>query len=407
MAGKSPWLASRLHSPIIFAFAVILGVFEGIDIVSVGLAMSRMTKELGLNAAEGGYCASAGMLGLAIGAAFGGRLSDIFGRRQMMFASIALLGLFSIATAHAWDFRSLLAARLFTGLGLGGLMPILIALTNAAAVPAFRSTAISIWMASGTAGSAIAALVSLHPDWRTLFYFGSAGPIILIPLMALFLPKNLDDNDLADNRGDDPLSLSETLFGTSRFTGTLLVWVLAFLISLISYIMINWLPTLLVQTGASETESRTAMMLYSLGGIVGNIASGIMLDRGSPRAGYVLGYIGASACIAGFALGITDAVLYPLVGATAFFIFAAQLVTFSITPTLYPSEVRATGIGAMVSVGRSGSVLGPLLVGLLMHSGLSANAILLGLVPVCLLSLVLGLLLVRYLPAIATRSGLI
>jgi AAHS family 3-hydroxyphenylpropionic acid transporter len=394
MAERNAWLASRIRSPIIFGFAVILGLFEGIDIASVGLAMSRMTRDLGLNAAQAGYCASAGMLGLAIGAAFGGRLADIFGRRSMMFVSIMLLGILSIATAHAWDFHSLLAARLTTGLGLGGLMPILIALTNSAAAPKFRATAISIWMASGGAGSGLAAIVALHPDWRTIFYVGGVGPLLMIPLMLLFLPRDLKDRDQPESAPQERIPLTATLFGSGRRANTLLVWPLAFLISLVSYIMINWLPTLLVQNGASEAESRSAMMLYALGGIVGNIASGAVQDRGSPRIAYIVGYLGSSIGIAGLALGATGAWLHPVAGATAFFIFGAQLVTFSLTPLLYPAPVRATGIGAMVAIGRSGSVVGPLVVGVVLHMGLSASTVLLGLIPVCLVSLLLALIMV-------------
>jgi AAHS family 3-hydroxyphenylpropionic acid transporter len=407
MANDIPWLASRIRSPVVFGFAVILGIYEGVDIASVGLAMSRMTRELGLNAAQGGYCASAGMLGLAIGAAFGGRLADLFGRRSMMLSAILLLGIFSIATALAWDFYSLSAARLFTGLGLGGLMPILITLTNATAAPSFRSTAISIWMASGGAGSALAALVSLHPNWRVVFYFGGAGPILLIPLMLRFLPNDLGDCELVRLDKNRAPSLMQTLFGCGRMTGTLLIWVLAFLISLISYIMLNWLPTLLVQNGASEAQSHSAMLFYSLGVIVGNVVSGTIMDRGFSRASYFLGYLGAAACIAGLALGIGGVALLPLAGATAIFIFGAQLVTFSLTPTLYPAEVRATGVGAMVAVGRSGSVTGPLLVGLLLYSGVSASTVLLSLVPVCLISLVISLALDRYFPiaeAVSARN---
>ncbi|MCB1476768.1 MAG: MFS transporter [Rhodobiaceae bacterium] len=395
MTYRNRWLSSRIHAPMPFAFTAILGTFEGVDIASVGLAMSRMTNDLGLDAAQGGYCASASMLGLTVGAAFGGRLADIFGRRLMMFVSIMLLGLFSIASAHAWDFQSMFIARFCTGLGLGGLMPILIALAGASAQPHFRSTAISILMASGGIGSALAAIVSLHPDWRTVFYFGGAGPVILIPLMLAFLPAAATDCDISRHEGASRISLSEALFGSGRLPGTLLAWSLAFLISLVSYIMINWLPTLLIQTGATAAQSNLAMMLYSVGVIVGNIVSGAIVDRGSPRAAYLIGYLGASACIAGLALGVAGAALYPLAGATAFFIFGAQLVTFSLTPMLYPAVVRATGIGAMVAAGRSGSVIGPLMVGLLLHSGLSASAVLLGLIPICLLSPMLGIALVR------------
>ncbi len=395
MNSKNRWITSRIHAPVPFALTILLGTFEGIDIASIGVAMSRMTRELGLNAAQGGYCASAGMLGLAVGAAIGGRLADLLGRRLMMIVSILFLGVFSIASAHAWNFESMFVARLCAGLGMGSLMPILIALANASASERFRSTAISIMMASGGIGSGLAASVSQHPDWRAVFYVGGAGPIIVIPLILIFLPRGSTEHGVQMGRAHRPLSIIDTLFHPDRRIGTFIIWALAFLISLVSYVMLNWLPTLLIQKGATESESHSAMIFYALGVIAGNILSGAVLDRGFRKASYVITYFGAGACITGLAVIGSSGVLFLLAGVTALFIFGAQLITFSLTPIFYPPTARATGIGAMVSAGRLGSVVGPVIVGLLLHSGLSAETVLLSLVPVCLLSPLLGIAFVR------------
>jgi nitrate/nitrite transporter NarK len=130
----------------------------------------------------------------------------------------------------------------------------------------------------------------------------------------------------------------------------------------------------------------------------------MVLDRGYPRAGYAIAYGGAAACIAGLALLDGSGGLYLLSGATAFFIFGAQLITFSLAPAYYPQESTGTGTGAMVSIGRLGSVLGPLIVGLLLHSGLGADTVLLSLVPICLLSPLFGIAFVQRLMKLRERG---
>jgi AAHS family 3-hydroxyphenylpropionic acid transporter len=382
----------RIERPRLLIFSVILGIFEGADIASVGLGLSRISRDLALDPSQAGICASASMFGLMLGAIAGGRLADIRGRKPVMLASMALLGLCALGTAFAWDYPSLLALRFVAGLGMGGLMPVLIAAAGDSASPRFRATAISIVMASGGIGSATAGFVALHPDWRMIFYFGAIGPLAMLPVVAIWLT---DTGQPVANRHGEPrspdMSIAGALLSEGRMAASLLIWAIAFTTALVSYILINWLPSLLVRQGFSEHASHSAMIAYSIGGILGNIAAGMAMDRGAVRSTYWFGYLGAAGCVLGLTLGAGSLGLYALAFGINFFMLAAQLATFSLTSAYYPGFTRATGIGAMVSAGRLGSVIGPLAVGQLLHAGLSANQVLLGLIPGCFVALLLGL----------------
>jgi AAHS family 3-hydroxyphenylpropionic acid transporter len=372
------WISSRIHNPRLIGLAILLGLFEGADITSMGYALSRISKALSLNHAEAGLCASASMLGLVVGAAFGGRLSDTYGRRPVMVATMTFLGVGSISTALAWNFESLLVVRLLTGLGIGGLMPVLLSLARDAAVPTFRSTAMSLIMASGPFGGSIGGLVALHPDWRFIFIFGGTGPLVLVPVIWFSL-RGLIAGEAGHAARNG--SVRSALLGDGRATGTMLIWAVAFATTVVSYILFNWLPSLLVQQGFSETQSQAAMIVFTVGGIAGNLAAGIALDRNLARAVYAAGYLGAAACIFVLSLGIKWDGVYLIAFATSFCILAAQFATYALTPIFYPDHARTTGVGAMISAGRSGSVVGPMLAGALLQSGLSASQLLLCLIP--------------------------
>jgi AAHS family 3-hydroxyphenylpropionic acid transporter len=395
---------ARIQYPGLLVFAIVLGMFEGGDLASIGLTLSRLSKALALDPAQGGFCASAAMLGLTIGAIIGGRFADLHGRRPVLIVSMLLLGAFAFATSMAWNFESLLVARLLTGLGMGGLMPVLIAMAADSARPGFRSSAISALMASGGFGAIMASIVSLYPDWRVVFYVGGLGPLLMVPVLLLWLrPGRLEPHHDAD--AARAMRFGEAMFGDRRVTGTALIWTIAFCTTLVSYVLLNWLPSLLVRQGVGETQSHAVMIAYSIGGIGGNLAAGMAMDRGGARFTYIAGYVGAVMCIAGLAVGFGIGGVFGLAFGVNFFILGAQLATFALTPVFYPEQARTTGIGAMVSAGRLGSVVGPIAVGQLLHAGLTANQVLVGLIPGLLLSLVLGLwlaALVRGRPAPAT-----
>lgn len=385
---------SRIMFPGLLALTIALGLFDGADLASLGLTLSRVSRELHLDPAQGGICAGAGMMGLTIGALCAGRAADLFGKRTVLAIFTILLGIFSLATSMAWDFPSLLVARFVSGLGMGGVMPVLLAMAAASAYPRARAFAVSGLMASGGVGAILASVVSLVPDWRFVFYFGGLGPMLLLPILLILMPRYALDAE--HPAGQPVISFRHAMFGGGRALGTSLIWMVAFCTTLVSYILINWLPSLLVRQGFSEHDSHTAMIAYSIGGVVGNLAAGIATDRGGARLTYVVAYLGGMLCILGLAttaLGMSE--VYALAFGTNLFILGAQLVTLALGPVFYPRHAQTTGMGAIVAAGRLGSVVGPFAVGQFLHAGFTANQVLLALIPALLLPLILSVWLAR------------
>lgn len=382
--------ASVLH-PVQLGLALAIGAIDGADIGSMGLALSRLSRELSLSARDAGICASASLVGLLIGAIVGGRLADRIGRGPALASSAMILGIFSLTTAAAWNFESLVVARLLTGLGIGGVVPIVIAVAHDAVVPRWRSTAVGIVMASGPLGGALMAFVAMAPDWRWIFYVGG-----IVPILLAFLTWRVGVSGPVPGAARQAAApaMAKVLFDGGRGLNTLLIWIIALTTAFANYLMLNWMPSLLVLQGLSENQSHLGAACYSVGGVCGNVLAGMAVDRGRPGTTYIVGYIGAALVMAGFSLIGGALGLMMLAFLAAFFIIGAQLVTFALGAALYPDIMRATGLGVLTAVGRSGAIAGPLVAGYLLHAGFSAQAVLLVLAPVFGAALIFGLILV-------------
>ena len=171
----------------------LVALMEGLDLQAAGIAAVGIAHAFALDKMQMGWIFSAGILGLLPGALVGGMLADRYGRKRILIASVALFGLFSLATAISWDFSSLVFARLMTGVGLGAALPNLIALTSEAAGPRFRGTAVSLMYCGVPIGAALAAALGfsgLASAWQTVFWVGGVIPLLLVPLLMRWLPES-------------------------------------------------------------------------------------------------------------------------------------------------------------------------------------------------------------------------
>ncbi|HWI87283.1 MAG TPA: MFS transporter [Sphingomonas sp.] len=375
-----------------------LSLCEGIDLASMGVALPQISLALGLDPRQAGAVASASMLGIVFGSVIFGRLADVYGQRRVMVAAGLCLGLFCAATPSAWDFRSLLVIRLFAGLGMGGLLPIIIAMA-ASATDRARATAISLVMGIGPIGGILAGVLALTTGWQSIFWVGGAAPLVFIGLALL--------RDFSDGSPraavPSPVPVSTTLFGEGRAAGTALIWLAAFCSVMANYIIINWLPSLLVGAGWADRESKVALMTYSAGCVAGNLLVGRLLERNHLRGAAALAYGGAAVLVVAIAHSASVA-LFPIVFATAVCIIGGQLITIVLTPAFYPENCRTLTLGATFSVGRIGAAVGPLLIGQLLLIGLPSTSAILALVPVLAVALLATLFLFPLVASVG-RSG--
>jgi AAHS family 3-hydroxyphenylpropionic acid transporter len=359
---------------------------EGIDLQAPGVTMPVLAPLFHLTTGQGfwggfigtkGLFASMSTFGLFFGAMIGGRLSDLIGRKWVLVWSVALFGVFSALTVQSTDAQTLLWMRFLTGLGLGGCYANMIAIAVENVSPGRRNTAVGVLYSAMPIGGATVSLASYSwatPElWKNIYYLGAVVPLVAVPCIIALVP-NL--KPLA-NKADKP-STARALWGEGRATQTSVMW-LCFLSALITqYILLSWLPSLLVSKGLPKPDAALAQMTYNLGSVPGAIIAGMLIDGAGRRQASI-------ACV--FGAGILSLILLaaapaqmPLslmvaavVGLT---VSGSQAIMYALAPGIYPTYVRGTGVGFALAIGRIGSATGPLLAGAMLGSGLGPTQVL-------------------------------
>ena len=374
------------------AVCLLTSTFEGVDLQAAGVAAPRLLPLLKLNPAQAGQFFSASTLGLLIGAPLGGRLADRFGRKTMLIVSMALFGLFALGTALVNDFQGLLVMRFLTGVGLGGALPNMIALASENAPKGKKGLAVGLMYCGMPAGGALASLISIVAggDWGTIFSVGGAAPLLLTPIV-LFALKDSYREQAADARRP---AVVEALAAEGRAVPTFLLWVSFGFTLLILYLLLNWLPSLLISRGLSKPLAGGVQMAFNIGGVVGSALAGKFMDGANRMLTVGVTFVITLAGL--FLLAGTPG--QPLAaiavgGLVGVGIMANQAVLYAIAPLCYPMTARGTGVGAAVAIGRIGSLVGPLLAGVWLGAGKGAGDVLQHLVPILLVGAAAALVL--------------
>lgn len=370
----------------LFAIGLCLlaAMLEGFDIASMGVAAPKMVPALGLSKPEAGLAFSASLLGLLVGAAGCGPLADRFGRKPVLLAAVITYGLFSLTTAFAVDYAVLLTVRGLTGIGLGGAMPMLIAIASELAPEKRRTVVVSSVTAGMPLGGALVGLVArtelAQADWRLIFIVGGVAPLLMAGVLWLWLPET---RQAAERVKGAALS---ALFGKGRLPTTLSLWVSFAAIALVLHLFLNWLPILIVDRGFDARAGAGVSTLFNLGGVAGGVLAGLAIDRLGgrwPLAAVFVGLIGVLIMMAApnASIGLTALLAF----AVGFLIMAAQFGLYGMGPSYYAPAVRGTGVGAAIAAGRFGSALGPMAAGELLGAGASGSQVVWFTVPVVLI----------------------
>ncbi|HDR9075719.1 3-(3-hydroxy-phenyl)propionate transporter MhpT [Burkholderia vietnamiensis] len=381
----------RAGGAITIGLCLAVALLEGLDLQSTGIAAPRMAREFHLAVAQLGWAFGIGALGLLPGAALGGRLADRIGRKRVLMMSVALFGIFSIATTQVWDLQSLLVARFLTGLGLGAAMPNLIALCAEAAPPRQRSTAVGAMYCGMPFGAALAAVIGIvspgAEGWRQIFYVGGIGPLLTLPLLALFLKESTQF--AAASQGASRASkdgIVRALFSDGRAGTTIALWISYLGTLIVLYFLMNWLPSMVLSRGLTPVQASVVQMMFNIGGGIGAIVIAGLSDRIGKRPVVVGMYAGIALALLALA-GATGSVSMAWGGLLAgLFLVGTQSVLYALAGATYPTRVRGTGVGAAVAVGRMGSMIGPLIAGQLLALGQSASLLVISSIPLIVIA---------------------
>jgi len=318
---------------------------------------------------------SAGLVGLMLGAFVIAPLADNFGRRRLVIYSVFAFGVLTIASIVSTSLIQMAIFRFLTGLGLGGAMANTIALTAEFSPPAKRASAVAIMFCSFSLGAGFGGTVAaeLMPafGWESVFLFCGAMAVVLLPFLILYLPESLPKK--ADAKVAIPFG---KLFSDGRTRITILFWIIFFANLMELYILTSWLPLTLNEQGVALRWAQWATALVQVGGIAGAFALAPLVDRFGPHFVLASGFATAALSILILSLAGTS-VAVTLIAAFGCGIgtVGVQNCNNGVAAKFYPTEIRATGVGWALAVGRIGSILGPAVGGLILALGLQIQNI--------------------------------
>ncbi|WP_246079979.1 MFS transporter [Nonomuraea mesophila] len=360
------------------AICALVVVAEGYDLIVYGALLPSLLQEPGweLTRASAGTLGSAAYVGMLVGALAVGRRSDLSGRRPFVLGSVAWFTLWTIASAVAAAPWQLGAFRLLAGIGMGAVLPVVLALARELA-PADRTGAVfTVLMAGLPAGGMLASLTGLVVlpvgGWRVMFLIGGVASVAILVVAFLWLP------DSADYRGRAPEPISASMLFAPGLRLSTMVFPLANLMMLLTWYGLNtWLTQLMRDLSYPLSSALQFSTVLNLGALTGSFALAALTLRWSTRR-----VAGLSALLTG--LGILGCVLHP--GSTVVFLSlialigagahsALNLITASVADA-YPVALRATAIGWTHGVGRVGAIISPSLGGWILEAGLGPTMVL-------------------------------
>jgi AAHS family 4-hydroxybenzoate transporter-like MFS transporter len=391
--------ALRSFHFMVIGCCALTAMLDGFDTQSIAFVVPDIATAWSIEPARFAPVFGAGLFGGLLGAIAFGRAGDRFGRRPTLLLSVLLFAIGSLVTPAAGSLRDLSAARLVTGIGLGGALPAAIALTSEYAPRHLRTTLVSLMFCGFPLGAVLGGLASAKLiaafGWRSVFIVGGALPLALLPLLLAWLPESarflaakgrheavagilaslrcLERWNGAAASRPEPRARISSLFARGTAAGTYLLWATFFLSLLVTYFLINWIPVVAHRNGLDTATAVVAVAMLNLGSIVGSLVIARLADR-SDR-GPTIGWAYAIGAIAIALIGYTGgsgAWLCALTFVAGVCSIGAQLCTVALCSGFYATSVRATGIGWSMGVGRIGAIAGPVLGGLLLGAGISS-----------------------------------
>jgi MFS transporter, AAHS family, 4-hydroxybenzoate transporter len=382
------------HVRLIF-WSALIALFDGYDIAAISLAAPHLVRDWHLERSALGPVLSASLVGILFGSMLFGWIGDRFGRKKALLGSLFLFGIFTWIAAHATNLTQMSALRFVAGLGIGGVIPNMIAINIESAPRRLRGTLALIATGLVPVGGALPGFVSAlwvpEYGWPILFYIGGIAPVIIGLLALFFMPESIKYMTLHESqRGrlvkliqrlapgymvptgarfvveDEkqfPSSNPKYLFRDGLALITPLLWLL-FALNLMGYFfLLSWTPTLLTAAKLPPATAALSIALLQIGGTVGSLVLIRWLDRYQFAAISVLfliavpvvgslGFIGA---------GSTKTVLLAACFVAGFCVLGIQSGINVAGALVYPTSLRANGSGWELGIGRLGSIIGPLL----------------------------------------------
>lgn len=393
------------HHQVLF-WCLLVIIFDGYDLVIYGVALPLLMEQWSLSPVQAGMLASSALAGMMFGAMIFGALADKIGRKKVIMMCTAFFSGFTFLGAFAPSPTEFGILRFLAGLGIGGVMPNLVALTSEYAPKKMRATMVSIMFSGYAVGGIISALLGSYLvkdyGWEIMFYLAGI-PLMGFPIIWRYLPESLtylvkDNkqglarhivkkiNPTLDVDDDTILTLNETapttktdkpkqsafvqLFTEGRAFGTVMFWVAFFMCLLMTYTLSSWLPKLMLSAGYSLKGSIMFLFALNVGAMIGAISGGYLADRFHLKPVIVTMCALAAVSISALAINSPPIILYSLVAVAGATTIGTSILLYSYLAQYYPLHIRTTGIGCASAVSRVGAIVGPIITGMLLAMSL-------------------------------------
>jgi len=397
-------------------------ILDGFDVQATGYVAAALSQDLGLSGTEFSYVAMAGLVGILVGALFFGGLGDKYGRRPVLIAATLAFSVLTLLTGFAQSLTQLIVLRVLAGIGLGGIMPNVVALVGEYSPKRSRAFLMMFISNGFNVGAVLGGFASrvLIPDygWRAVFYFGGIVPIFIAGLMYWGLPESLQFLALKGGRESairkwlskiaPTLSLTPStrfevpetpsagvpvgrLFEDGRATGTMLLWVINFMNLVVLYFLSQWLPRVFTAIGFSQTDAIWIGTTLQIGGAIGTLFLGWMIGRHGYARVLTTSFAFGVLAVAAIGQPMAISTLFAVVFAAGFCIVGGQAGLNAMAASFYPTDLRSTGVGYALGIGRVGGIVAQPVAGGLVDRGWLARQ----------------LLLAAALPAAVTVAGLV
>jgi MFS family permease len=347
---------------------------EGFDLVVLGVVLSPMLRDgvWGLTPNAGALISSAGLVGVMVGAIAIGTVTDVIGRRRAMIYTVTGFSVLTLLCAVAPDPWTFAVLRFLAGLGLGGVLPVAIALVNEYARVGKGGGATTVLMTGYHVGAVITALLGIVVipalGWRAMFVIGALPALVLVPLIVRYLPES---EAFLQDRARERHSPVAILFGGGYLRATIAFWVTSFMGLLLVYGLNTWLPEIMRSAGYELGAALALLLVLNVGAILGLLVAGQVANRIGVRPAVLAWFTAAALFLALLSIRLPGIGVYVGVLLAGVFVFSAQVLVYAYVAQLYPAAARGTAIGAASGVGRLGAITGPLIGGALLTAGIA------------------------------------
>lgn len=374
---------------------LLLNALDGFDVLAISFASPGIAAEWGIDRAALGLVLSMELIGMAVGSVVLGGYADRVGRRPAILLCLAIMAAGMLAATFARNVEMLSGFRLFTGLGIGGMLACTNAMAAELANARTRSLAVGL-MASGypigaIVGGSIAAKLLVGGDWRHVFLFGAGITALFLPLAWWLLPESVRylfqrrpanalarANRLLARMGQSAVAALPArtesgtklplaqLFAAPLARTTILLTLAYFCHIMTFYFIIKWVPKIVVDMGYPASQAAGVLVWANVGGLAGAVLLSVLSWRVPLRALLVIALVAATTMVALFGQGQQDLTGLALIAAIAgFFTNAGVVGMYALIAQSFPTEARGLGTGFVIGVGRGGAALGPIVAGLL------------------------------------------